>query len=611
MNAELKDKDTGGHAPVIAGFQLLKLVGRGGMGTVYRARQLSVDRIVAVKILKSKLAQSRSFIASFKKEARAAAQLNHPNIVQAIDAGEDGGHYYFAMEFVDGETLHRLMLREGIIEEERALQVALHIARALAHAQNHNIVHRDIKPGNIMFTQEGVTKLCDLGLAHFEEHDVESRKRGAAVGTPYYISPEQAQGLLNVDGRSDIYSLGATLYRALVGRPAFNAPTPREIMAQHVGAPLPWPQDHNPDLGENVCYVVAKMMAKQPEERYQTPGELIEDIERVLKGEAPKSSVVQLAVPPARLTEEERKAAAEKSARMRKKKDAVRHFAGIREVIDRVAGEQSIPPHAIVRLLRGNLDESKPETFMKYGAILLAERRFPLARMEFRRAAKLGADVSAFMEKLDALGAPPGMVYVPGGEFISGPPDNTKTVDVPVFYIDINVVINRKYYDYMRATGVPAPGHWLDRNIPQGMDDFPVINITWDEASGYAKWAGKRLPTALEWEKAARGSTGQRYPWGDEFNPTCCNTAESGIGEPTAKGRYRHGVSPYGCLDMIGNVVQWCSDAGEIPLLHTPGRAVCGISWEEKGASAGAWRVEYHKQRRRSRKCGFRCALDV
>jgi len=611
VNAELKDKDTGSHAPVIAGFQLLKRVGRGGMGTVYRARQLSVDRIVAVKILKSKLAQSRSFIASFKKEATAAARLNHPNIVQAIDAGEDGGHYYFAMEFVDGETLHRLMLREGIIEEERALQIALHIARALAHAQSHNIVHRDIKPGNIMFTLDGVTKLCDLGLAHFEEQDVESRKRGAAVGTPYYISPEQAKGLLNVDGRSDIYSLGATLYRALVGRPAFNAPTPREILAQHVGAPLPWPQDHNPDLSENVCYLVAKMMAKQPEERYQTPAELSEDIEHVLKGEVPKSSVVQLAVPPARLSPEERKAAAARSARMRRKKDAVRDFAEIREVIDHVAGEQSIPPHAIVRLLRGNLDESKPETFMKYGAILLAERRFPLARMEFRRAAKLGADVSAFMGKLDALGAPPGMVYVPGGEFISGPPDNTKTVNVPVFYIDLNLVTNRKYYDYMRATGVPAPGHWLDRNIPQGMDGFPVVNITWDEANGYAKWAGKRLPTALEWEKAARGSAGQRYSWGDEFKPTCCNTAESGIGELTVTGRYPHGASPYGCLGMIGNVVQWCSDAGEIASLHAPGRAVCGISWDEKGASAGAWRIEYRKQRSRSRKRGFRCALDV
>jgi len=116
VNTELNDKETGKHAPVIAGFQLLKRVGRGGMGTVYRARQLSVDRIVAVKILKSKLAQSRSFIATFKKEAMAAARLNHPNIVQAIDAGEDGGHYYFAMEFVDGETLHRLMLREGVIE---------------------------------------------------------------------------------------------------------------------------------------------------------------------------------------------------------------------------------------------------------------------------------------------------------------------------------------------------------------------------------------------------------------------------------------------------------------------------------------------------------------
>jgi len=599
------------RAPVIAGFRLLKRVGRGGMGTVYRARQLSVDRIVAVKILRPRLAQSRAFIKRFKEEAWAAAKLNHPNIVQAIDAGEKGGYYYFAMEFVDGETLHRLMLREGVIEEERALRIARDVARALAHAQQHNIVHRDIKPGNIMISSDGVTKLCDLGLAQYQPEDEGGTRRGAAVGTPYYISPEQARGELDVDGRSDIYSLGATLYRAVVGRPAFNAPTPAEILSQHIKAPLPWPQDHNPELGENICYVIAKMMAKKPQERYQSADELGEDIDRVLLGEAPKSSVVQLEVPPARLSREERAAKALTTARIRRKKEAVQQFAEIREIIDRVAAEQSMPPHAVVRLLRGNLDESQAETFLKYGVILLAERRFPLARAEFRRAAKLGADVSEFMDKLDALGAPPGMVYVPGGEFISGAPDKTKTLKLPAFYIDANLVTNRKYHDYMRATGAPAPGHWLDRNIPQGMEDHPVVNVTWDEAKAYAEWAGKRLPTIAEWEKAARGSDGQRYPWGNEFDPLRCNTRESGIGGLTVSARYRRSASPYGCHDMIGNVVQWCENGGDVPGENVTGRAVCGVSWQDSGEDTGCWHIEFRKQRRRSRKCGFRCAKNV
>ena len=600
-----------GRAPVIAGLQLLARVGRGGMGTVYRARQLSVDRIVAVKILRPRLAQNRSFIARFKEEARAAAKLNHPNIVQAIDAGEEDGYYYFAMEFVDGETLHRLMLREGVIEETRVLRMAVDIAHALSHAQLHHIVHRDIKPGNIMISTEGVTKLCDLGLAHCRMEDESASRRGAAVGTPYYISPEQAMGQMDVDTRSDIYSLGATLFRAVVGRPAFNAPTPAEILTQHVKAPLPWPKDHNPELSENICYVVAKMMAKKPEERYQTPDELTEDLERVLNKQAPKSSVIQLEVPPARLSEAERAAAALTTARIKRKREIVRQFADIREIIDRVAAEQSMQPHAIVRLLRGNLDESKPDTFLKYGAILLAERRFRLARMEFRRAAQLGADVSKYMDKLDALGAPPGMIYVPGGTSHSGSPDAAKKTSLPAFYIDINLVTNRKYHDYMRATGAASPGHWIDRNLPQGMEEYPAVNITWEEASAYAQWAGKRLPSVAEWERAARGSDERPYPWGDEFDPLRCNTSESGIGELTVTGRYPRGVSPYGCYDMIGNVVQWCEDAGEVPGENATGKAVCGIPWDQPAATTGCWNVEFRKQRRRSRRCGFRCVKDV
>ena len=224
------------------------------------------------------------------------------------------------MEFVDGETLHRLMLREGLMEEKLALKVALDVAHALGHAHLHRIVHRDIKPGNIMLSNEGLTKLCDLGLARLRAEEDDTGGRGPAIGTPYYISPEQAQGYVDVDTRSDIYSLGATLFRALAGRPAFDAPTRAEILEKHCHAPLPWPKDHNPALSDNTCYVIAKMMAKKPEERYQTPDELAEDIERVIRGEAPKSAVVELAIPPSRLSEEERAAIAMTAARLRKKK---------------------------------------------------------------------------------------------------------------------------------------------------------------------------------------------------------------------------------------------------------------------------------------------------
>ena len=598
--------------PVIAGFELLKRVGRGGMGAVYRARQISVDRIVAVKILRPELSHNRTFIERFREEAKVAARLNHPNLVQAIDSGEEGGYYYFAMEYIDGETLHQQMLREGVLDEKRAWRVALDVSHALNHAAAHGIVHRDIKPGNIMVSRDGVTKLCDMGLARLREAEVDAGTRGAAVGTPYYISPEQALGQIDVDTRSDIYSLGATLFRALVGRPAFDAPTKAEILEKHVRSPLPWPRDYNPALSENTCYVIAKMMAKKAQERYETPDDLSADIERLLADEAPKSSVIQLEMPPVRLSAEERAVTALTDTRLRQKRQDIRTMARLREEIDRVASEEGIPAQSVLRHLRGNLDETRPETFLKYGVIQLADRRFHQACRDFRRAAALGADVSRYMAKLDALGAPAGMSYVPAGEFLSGPPDAQKTVTLEAYYIDISVVTNRKYHDYLRAqpTGSP-PGHWIDRDIPAGLEDYPVMNITWEDARAYAAWAGKRLPTAAEWEKAARGTDGRRYPWGQEFERLRCNTAESGINDLTLAGRYPRGASPYGCLDMYGNVVQWCADAGPIAPEEPDGRAVCGVSYDEPGEAHGVWRLEFRKRLRRSRKCGLRCVLAV
>jgi len=597
--------------PVLAGFELLARVGRGGMGTVYRARQISVDRIVAVKILRPGLARNKSFIKRFKEEAKAAAQLNHPNIVQAIDAGEAEGYYYFAMEFVHGETLHRRMLREGVLEERHALAMALDVTNALIHAFTHGIVHRDIKPGNIMISRQNETKLCDLGLARLLVEEDPDTGQTAAIGTPYYISPEQARGLADVDCRTDIYSLGTTLFRALAGRPAFDAPTAAEILRKHVRAPVPWPKDYNPELSENVCSLIVKMMAKRPEERYQTPNELAEDIRRVLAGEEPTAMSLQLAIPPARLSEKERSTEATYLTRQQKKKQAVKRLAVVRNLLDDVAREQSIAPHAVVNLLRGNLDETKAETFLKYGIIFLTQKKFALARQEFRKAQELGADVSEYMGKLDALGAPPGMVYIPAGEVKIGPPDNLRTATTGAFYIDINLVTNQKYYDYMRATGAPRPPHWVDDRVPEGIESLPVVNITWQEANNYAKWAQKRLPTVTEWQKAARGTDGDAYPWGNKFDPLRCNVAESGHNELTQAGRYPRGKSPFGCFDMFGNVVQFCQDTDTVPGENVVGRAVCGVSFDEPGAETGCWRVRFRRPERRSRKCGFRCALDV
>jgi len=199
----------------IGGFEVLSRVGRGGMGTVYKARQVSMNRIVALKILPPSRAKNATYVQRFLREARSAAQLSHTNIVQAIDVGNADGYYYFAMEFVDGETVQALLEREGVLDERHALTIATAVAHALDHAHRHGIVHRDVKPGNIMIDLHGAVKLADLGLARSVEPIDTVTVDGVGVGTPHYIAPEQARGETDVDCRADIYSLGATLYHLL------------------------------------------------------------------------------------------------------------------------------------------------------------------------------------------------------------------------------------------------------------------------------------------------------------------------------------------------------------------------------------------------------------
>ena len=181
--------DTDTKPSAIGGFELLATLGKGGMGVVFKARQVSMDRIVALKVLPPNLAKDETYVSRFLREARSAAKLNHPNIVQGIDVGEAGGHYYFAMEFVDGFTVKELIRRQGRIEEKQALNIVGGVARALEHSAKHGIIHRDIKPDNIMISREGAVKLADLGLARTVEKPDTLTIEGTALGTPYYMAP--------------------------------------------------------------------------------------------------------------------------------------------------------------------------------------------------------------------------------------------------------------------------------------------------------------------------------------------------------------------------------------------------------------------------------------
>lgn len=268
----------------IGKFQLIARVGQGGMGTVYKARQESLDKIVALKVLAPRLARQRDFVERFIREAQASGRLNHPNVVLGIDAGEAEGYYYFAMEYVEGESLRQVLEREGKLPERRALEITAAIARALEHAHEHDIVHRDIKPGNIFIAADSTPKLGDLGLAKEIHTDKSITQAGIPVGTPYYISPEQARGQEDIDQRADLYALGATLYRTVAGQVPYDGPTGAIVMTKHLNDPIPDPRKTTPGLSQATVAIIERCMQKERERRYQSARELREDLEAAIAG---------------------------------------------------------------------------------------------------------------------------------------------------------------------------------------------------------------------------------------------------------------------------------------------------------------------------------------
>ncbi|MHC4681742.1 MAG: serine/threonine protein kinase [Planctomycetota bacterium] len=272
----------------IPGYKILGKLGAGAMAVVYKGKQLSLNRMVAIKVLPKRFTENPEYVERFYKEGQAAGKLNHPNIVQAIDVGEAGGYHYFVMEYVEGKTIADDLVAGKILSEADALDIVIQVASALAHAHACSLIHRDVKPKNIMISNSGVVKLADMGLAR-ETTDIEAAQSeaGKAYGTPYYIAPEQIRGKIDIDGRADIYGLGATLYHMLTGRVPFMADDSAEVMRKHLREKLVPPDHINTSLSAGVSEVVEIMMAKRREDRYQNIEELLMDLEALRNGQPP------------------------------------------------------------------------------------------------------------------------------------------------------------------------------------------------------------------------------------------------------------------------------------------------------------------------------------
>lgn len=283
LHEEEQKRKGGLVGSVIGGYRIVERIGRGGMGTVYKAIQLSLERVVALKILAPHLVRNRSFIERFIKEARAAGRLNHPNIVQALDVGSEGRIYYFSMEFMAGGSLMDRLRESPRLPLEESLRIALDVARGLEYAESQGVIHRDIKPDNIMFDEANRAKIGDLGIAEVIEEGRRTFVQSEGVfGSAHYMAPEQAAGK-EIDHRVDIYSLGATLYRVLAGRPLFKGSSLREIMDKQINEP-PTPLNQIvPDFPEYVVKTVHRMLAKNPSYRHQNARAVVEDISSLLE----------------------------------------------------------------------------------------------------------------------------------------------------------------------------------------------------------------------------------------------------------------------------------------------------------------------------------------
>lgn len=270
-----------GRTDLLEGYEILGKIGQGGMGAVYKARQIALDRLVAIKILLPSFSKEKDSVDRFLREARVLAKLSHPNIVNGIDAGHQKEIYYYVMEFVEGMNVAQILSETGKLPPGRALSIARQVASALDHAHRHGILHRDIKPGNIIIDSQGVAKLTDLGLAKLTnaQQDASITQTGLIVGSPAYMSPEQAldKGL---DIRSDMYSLGVTLFEMLTGERPFEAATAMAILARKVQEEFPVDPLRRHHVSDAVISVIGKMCARAREDRHATPAELIADLDR-------------------------------------------------------------------------------------------------------------------------------------------------------------------------------------------------------------------------------------------------------------------------------------------------------------------------------------------
>ncbi len=513
-------------------YRIDGVIGEGGMGVVYRGRDLDKDRIVAVKALHGSLMGDHEIRRRFAREAQLMLGWNHRHVARVHDILEHEDLLAFVMEYVEGPTLEDYIERwGGKLPYDDVRHIFAGVLAAMSEAHELGIIHRDLKPQNILLRLDDsgpVPKIVDFGIAKILEGTTYT-VTGALLGTCRYMSPEQAQAPQDVDHRSDIYSIGVTLYRALTGRCPFEGNNHFALMMAHVGQPPEPPSHYRPHLPAALEAVVLQALAKDRRDRPATCADFAATLDASLVDVTPA----------------------------------------------RVESEAEVP--------RVVIEEDGNE-----------------------------------------------MRLVPGGAFQMGP--NRRTVLLDRFYLARCAVTNRQFVQFVEATGYrPRDAeagrflhHLRNLRVPPELADHPVVFVSWLDARAYCRWAARRLPSEAEWEKAARGAEGNKYPWGRD-EPTGEHARFGALrgGGTSPVDAFPRGASPYGMLGMAGNVFEWCEDVYDDGFyLHgpernprntiQPGSAPCvvrGGSWAYDARALRTYARTSFPPTYRLENVGFRVAL--
>jgi eukaryotic-like serine/threonine-protein kinase len=537
----------------IGPYDVLEELGSGGMAVVYKARHVTLDRIVALKEIQRNFCQEPRFLKRFQSEARTAARILHPHVVTLYEYLFYDSRHFLILEYVPGGTLQDRW-KDKPMPFEEALRALEQLLDGLDVIHSEQIVHRDLKPQNVLIDARGNLKIADFGLAHLLGDQLSS-----VMGTARYMPPEScsgdAQGVASVDQRADIYSLGLMMYELILGREQFETVMGQQSnWSNSLGGWLLWHCSEElrlpllntmrPDIPAQFASIIAKMLEKNPDKRYTSVVEILRELHKPNQEtsgqEISPSSVVTL-IPP------------------NVKTLPTQPFHDLPDVGDRI-------PDVDDRIVEPTEKRSK----LPLGIIVLTVLGLALLA---------GLFVWRPWSRTIEQPAPPavavidGMVLVPAGPFEMGTDRGTEpergdswpihSVNLDAFYIDKAEVTNSQYKAFCDAVKRPYPQNpsW-DPDYFLGSSDHPVIGVSWDDARAYASWAGKRLPTEAEWEKAARGDRSYRWTWGNKKANNVANLdgSDDGYLHTAPAGTFPQSTSPYGAVDMIGNVWEWVED---------------------------------------------------